>query len=813
MILLTWLTACRCSNAPIWAELEPAHLGAGPITLDLSKLVVDDRPGLVFEAQDDPDVLSELDGSQLTLTPQPGWTGETTIVLTAIDSCDNATTAILPVDALPPTGTTATAETCPVTFSYVAQGDADRVSVSGTFDDWDPEAHPLELVDGAYTATLSLAPGVYAYKFVELADRAFEAEQVWVCDPAAAEYVCDPGVAPAGQPFTQDCTPGANSCNSLLVVPDCNRPTLEVTELSIDRASGSVAATFAGKEGVAGGELELAVTLDGAPVDAPGGQVTASGLSVGRHELRATVTDGAGRASDEVVVPFWTDDFDWDRAVLYFAFVDRVYDGDAANDDPTGATGADWDGGDWAGLRAKLPYLDDLGVSVIWLSNPQTNADGAWGGDCSLTYAGYHAYWPVDALAPEPRFGTEDELLALVEDAHSRGIRVVMDWVGNHVHQDHPYATEHPEWFHAFEDCKANVGGQSNFDRIPEECWFAPYLPDVDYSNPEALHAMVEDALTWAEVYSLDGLRVDAVKHMSHGVVADLEARVERRLEHRAAGGDEEFWTVGETFDSAPRIAAYLGDDGLDGQFDFPLYWSIRSVFGYGQGQVMDLPAAWDASKAAFGDARMSTFLGNHDVNRFVTDAYEGSQGVCDGASIRTAQPPAAAWPYESLRLGFSFLFTMPGVPLVYYGDELGIPGHGDPDNRQPLRWHVDDWGAVGSVQDLEGRVADEELRTARHVRALARARAEHPALSEGGWIDWWREPDVGAYARSSGSDHALVILNRSGSERTLDNGLAFAGLPQGTYEDVLTGDTFTSAGDRVSIVVPARGSRVLVHQ
>lgn len=814
MILIAWLAACCNDQGPAWDELPLAYLGDGPVTIDLAPFAVDDRGALTFAVVDDPNVVTELDGSLLTLTPQPGWVGSTELVVTARDACENQADTTLVVDSRPPTTATGSADRCEVTFTHTPAGAPDRVMVAGTFNGWDPEADELVADGGTFRGTLSLAPGVYAYKLVEVSDRAFDPELVWICDPAADRMVCDPGVAPSGQPFTQTCAPGANACNSLLVVEDCNAPAVTVSSVEIDRGAGRVRASFVALPGATGSAPSLTVTLDGAPVDAPGGAVEATGLPAGRHALRAVATDAAGRASREVVVPFWTDAFDWDRGVVYFAFVDRVWNGDPTNDGPTGATGADYDGGDWEGLRQRLPYLEDLGVTVLWLSNPQENTDGAWAGSCGLTFAGFHAYWPSDPFACETNLGDEQALAALVEDAHARGMRVIMDWVGNHVHDDHPYATEHPDWFHAYEDCTATVNGQMNFDRIPEQCWFAPYLPDVNYANPEALHTMIEDALWWAETYDLDGFRVDAVKHMSHATVHNLEAEVERRLEHRAAGSDEEFWTVGETFDSAPRIAAYLGENGLDGQFDFPLYYSVRSVFGYGQGQVMDLLSAWDASKAVFGDARMSTFLGNHDVNRFTTDAWEGYQGVCAaGGGINVAGTPGASWPYESLRLGFTFLFTMPGLPLIYYGDEIGIPGHGDPDNRQPLRWHVDDLGGVNGVDDLEGRVSPDELATARHVRALAQARKAHPALSKGGWVEWWREPDVGAYARAAEGDVALVVLNRSGVDRTLENGLGFAGLPEGTYEDVLTGQTFTSAGDRLSVVVPARGSRVLVRR
>src|SRR5690606_12980529 len=146
-----------------------------------------------------------------------------------------------------------------------------------------------------------------------------------------------------------------------------------------------------------------------------------------------------------------------------------------------------------------------------------------------------------------------------------------------------------------------------------------------------------------------------------------------------------------------------------------------------------------------------------------------------------------------------------------YYGDELGLPGYGDPDNRQPLAWHADLDG-VGSVADLAARVDPHQAGVLRHVAALARARAAHPAFRYGDWVEWWREDALFAYAISHRGDHALVVLNRTDSFRQLDNGLSFAGLPTtGTYEDVLTGEVFAPSGDFVSVTVPARGSRVLV--
>ena len=186
---------------------------------------------------------------------------------------------------------------------------------------------------------------------------------------------------------------------------------------------------------------------------------------------------------------------------------------------------------------------------------------------------------------------------------------------------------------------------------------------------------------------------------------------------------------------------------------------------------------------------------------------------MCIRDRIAHAPAPTDPWAYESLRLGWTFLFTMPGRPLVYYGDELGMPGRNDPDNRQPLWWHTGgDVDGIDSVEAMASRLQPEQAATVRHVAALGKARKQHPALYTGTWQEWWNEYDLYAVARSASNDHALVLLNRSFETRQLDNGLSFAGLPEGTYVDVLTGQSFTSNGDALSVDVPGRGSRVLVH-
>jgi glycosidase len=818
LLIFGFLSGCCGNDAPAWIPLEPVLLDDGTTEIELLELVSDDKGTPVFTAEGTADVLAEISGTTLRLTPQPEWEGAATIVLTAVDGCDNAAVTELPVEH----GIEPDAASCGVELSYTAQGAPDAVTVAGAFNDWDPDADRMtDNGDGSWSITLDLDPGSYGYKFVELDEARFEDGQEWSCDPAADYIQCDAGYRePWDWSWSHECAPNNGSCNSLLVVESCAVPTLAVTTLDIDRASNQVTVTVEATPGAAAIATATA-RLDGLEVDAgwDGERFSATfeGLAEGRHTLRFDVVDADGVAAEQVYVPLWTDDWQWDEATMYFAFVDRFANGDPARDGSEGATAetGGYLGGDFEGLIGMLPYLDDLGVDVIWLSNAQDNTEGEWAGDCGKTYAGYHAYWPDDPHGVEEHFGSEDDLHRLIDTAHARGMRVIMDWVANHVHETHPYYVEHPEWFNGQAVCKDEVDGQQNWNRIPESCWFAPYLPDIDYTQPEPLTLMVDDALWWAKTYELDGFRVDAVKHMPHAVAWNLASAVHDELEHRDAGGDELFWTVGETFDGYDPIKAYIGDNQLVGQFDFPLYFDLRGAFIYGDTDLPGLMATTLTSEATWGDALMSNFLGNHDVMRWMSESTEGYQYVCpDGENIRIAPVSDDPYHYARMNLAWTWVFTQRAVPLIYYGDEIAVPGYTDPDNRQPLWWFTGgDLEGVTSVDTLAGRVTGNQGWVLDTVAQLSRARKDHPAMRSGPLVTWWEEPDVYAYSRTESGDAMIALFNRSGDDRSLGNGLSFAGLPtDGTYTDVVTGETFVAASDFVEVWLPANTARVLVH-
>ncbi len=709
------------------------------------------------------------------------------------------------------TDTASSDEGCPVTLTYTAQG-GERTSAVRL----DGELEGQLRQDGEQWAiTLNLEPGLYPYTLVETVDFSQASEERPYCDPAARQIHCAEGYKePWENVWAQDCTTPDPACESLLVVPDCEIPSLSAQEivLSEDRERLSI------QIAAAGSIAQAQASWNGEALEAwtgSGFQVDLSGLEPGRHTFRFRVTDDQGRQSEELWIPLWTDaeaEQGWRAGSLYFAFVDRLWNGDTANDDSEGTSVqlGDYMGGDWAGVRAMLPYLDDLGVRTIWLSNPQDNASGAWAGSCEQTYSGYHAYWPSAARQVEGHFGTEEELVALVDDAHARGMRVIMDWVGNHLHESHPWVAAHPEWFNSEAMCDGTTNGQENWTAIPERCWFAPYLPDIDYGQPAAMQAMLDEAIWWARTYDLDGFRVDAVKHMPHSVAWNLRARVQDQIEH---GGPGDFWTIGETFDGADPIQAYLGADQLHGQFDFPLYWAIRSSLASGSSSMRDLSSTMQDGASRYAGSRMSVFLGNHDIARFSTEAAEGGRDICDGDPLAQASGPwDGGRALQSLALSWVFVLTRPEVPLVYYGDELGLPGYGDPDNRQPFWWLVPT--LPGSVAEAAAQVDADRAEVLRTVQLLSQARAEHPALWSGDEVEWWLDDTVLAWARSTDESHVLVVLNAGEEARELTNGLSFAGLPEGgVWREVLSGGSVVAEGDSITVRVEARTGGVWVRE
>jgi glycosidase len=675
---------------------------------------------------------------------------------------------------------------CDVTLSFKPTTSVSVVQAGGEWNQFTPASTPMTAdKSGTYSATLTLPAGTYAYKIVT--------DGTWQLDP--------------GQPLRKYVD---GTENSALVVPDCRQPTLDSQTMSTTpQGRVRLVAQYtdgSDKAGLASSTATLDGTMVALDVTADGVfTVDQTGIAKGKHRLKLTATDGAGRTAI-LQAPFWIEDqpFSYTDGVLYFAFTDRFQNGDPTND--AKVTGVDdranYLGGDFAGITKAINdgWFDSLGVRTIWISPPQPNPDDAWVGTGGYMYTGYHGYWPIDGRTTQKRFGSLDDLKTLVKTAHSHGMRVLVDSVLNHVHQEHPYwlQNRYAGWFNGDGSCVCG-GTNCDWNTFALVCWFTPYLPDLNYGDYDAVTAMIDDALFWADEVDVDGFRVDAVKHFLSPAVRLLREELRRRFEHQGPL----YYLVGETFtgggDSDRQfIASFLGPDTLDAQFDFPFYWNTLGALGTFTQSMRDIEATCGSGDMEYHGAPMSPFFGNHDVPRFVSQA-EGVIAADTTTQAWTAPPaaPSTSLPYERLRMALTLLLTQPGVPLIYYGDEYGQPGTGDPDNRRFMKW--------------TGYSTDEQA-TLDHARTVGKLRGTLPALQRGTRSTLWIDDNVYIYVRAIGSDVALVGINRADTAFTQSVPMPATLVPvsDGTaLSDKLGGAGITVSGSAAQITIQPRSSAV----
>lgn len=491
-------------------------------------------------------------------------------------------------------------------------------------------------------------------------------------------------------------------------------------------------------------------------------------------------------------------EFDWRDAIIYFVFVDRFENGDPNNDGPLGLeAAADWQGGDWAGVAQKIEegYFNELGVNTLWLTVPLNNTQDSGAGTDGHQYSAYHGYWPQWLDEPEEHFGTLAELQALVELAHEHELKIIFDYAMNHVHSSSTTYQQHPDWFWPNDngqggDCVCGGGcGWEGADG--KRCWFTPYLPDFNFQNQAAREFSVGNAMQWIADTGADGFRLDAVKHIEDQWLLDLRARVSAEVESMSG---EHFYMVGETFTGDRDLIAYYVNPGmLDGQFDFPLRMQLVNKLIMRQGSMSELASFMDSNDDYYGAGIMSTFIGNHDIPRVIhlaEDVPVWNSEWTDGKDLAWSNIPLPnnLAPFERMALGFTLILTTPGAPLIYYGDEVGMAGAGDPDNRRFMQW--------------DGHSAGQEFLLDR-VMTLNAIRAERAPLRRGDRTTLFADADTFVYEMALGDERVYVALNRADSNRTA------GGLPDGDYQDLLGGQVIAGP----SVDMPARTSMVLIPQ
>ena len=684
-----------------------------------------------------------------------------------------------------------------VTFRFepdLATDDAPlpQVFVIGGFNDWSRTATPLRRQpDGALAATVAVTPGRYEYKLT--------VDGAEVLDPASRDSVANP----------------FGAYNNVLVVPPAVETGLVLRVVGTDpddpsqlrltlrsvRADGteSLPTELDDDDGVVALDGNRVLDDNALYIDPDAGEllVDLDAMRPGPRRLRLAARDGA-RVSPWVEIPVVDRraastasqaPFSWNDAVVYQIVVDRFYDGEHANSRPivqdSLAERANYQGGDLAGVLARIEdgTFDSLGVNVLWLSPLVDNPEAAYREFPAphRYYTGYHGYWPVQARAVEPRFGTMDDLRAVVDAAHGRGIKVLLDFVANHVHQDHPYVAQHPEWFGSLTlpDGSLNV---RRFDEHRLTTWFEPYLPSFDFeSSPEAVAQVADDAAWWLRESGADGFRQDAVKHIPIDFWRALTARL-------AEDGGERPFQIGETFGSYDLVASYVAPGLLDGQFNFALYNAAVAAFAR-DGSLAALADEVDASLRVFGPLHcMGNPISSHDKPRFPA-LVEGDDLDGWGPSPARVDDPAT---YRRQALALAYLLTTPGVPIVYYGDEIGLTGGDDPDNRRMMTW--------------DGLTPEQRALRAETSR-LVRLRRDTPALRIGTFETVHASDRLWAYRRTAPGSDVLVALNTGTVSADLEVALGAAALAG--FADAR--DPLGASASRWT--VPAGGYRVWVRQ
>ena len=451
---------------------------------------------------------------------------------------------------------------------------------------------------------------------------------------------------------------------------------------------------------------------------------------------------------------------DQQAQVLYSILIDRFYNGNTSNDwkinSPEVLDIVDYQGGDIAGITAKINegYFDKLGVNTLWISPITQNPWDAWGlypfpngnkYDSTKTYtkfSGYHGYWPIYATKLDDRFGTPEELRALLDTAHAHGINVILDYVANHMHINSPTLQEHPDWH----TDSLLPDGRRNFELWDEArltTWFDKHIPTLDLEREEVCEQMTDSALYWLANYDLDGFRHDACKHIPEGYWRMLGQKIATRWPNRP------IWMIGETYGSPELIGSYVKTGMLNAQFDFNVYFTAREALcGFkGLDQVMNNELT---SLRTYGSHHtMGNISGNHDQIRFASIAGGAIDIYCHGKEegwTREIGIGDTAMAYDRSILLEVLNLTLPGVPCIYQGDEYGEVGGNDPDNRHMMRFET---------------LNDEEKEMRNQVAELIHMRRNSMPLLYGEFIPLRDTPDEIIYERVYLGERVTVTINR----------------------------------------------------
>lgn len=458
--------------------------------------------------------------------------------------------------------------------------------------------------------------------------------------------------------------------------------------------------------------------------------------------------------------------------ILYLIMPDRFANGDPANDEPAESPGShdrgmprSWHGGDLRGVREHISYFKELGVTTLWLTPVVTNSGKQ----------DYHGYSATDLYAIDPHLGTLDDYKSLASELRQQQMKLFFDAVPNHVGPLHPWVREPPlpDWFHgtaqshlkSFSPVKNSFYGKldsANVANDPFEAladphatvamrqnltdgWFFGILPDLNTENPTVAKYLLQNSIWWVETAGLDGLRVDTFPYVPRRFWEQWHAGLRRIYPNLT--------TIGEVFHPDPVVTSFFAggrkrwdgiDTGVSTVFDFPLFSAMREVLVHGApaGQIANVLR----QDSLYPHPEwLIPFFANHDVPRMASE---------------TQSSP------EKLLCAFGLTLTLRGIPELYYGDEIGMTGGSDPENRHdfPGGWREDSKNAFEET----GRTLEQQ-RIFSAVKSLLKLRREHAALRTGKLFHVFSDDQLYLFVRQNDEERLLVVFNNSAKTQALN--------------------------------------------
>ena len=477
-------------------------------------------------------------------------------------------------------------------------------------------------------------------------------------------------------------------------------------------------------------------------------------------------------------------DFDWDEAVIYFAVTDRFFDGDTSNNDAYGVGdydtsdkgGSSYHGGDFAGLTQKLDYLQDLGVNTIWITPIVENiTDDQHDAKTDMETYGYHGYWASDFTKLNKHLGTEEEFAALIEAAHSRGMKLMVDVVLNHA----GYGTEN--YFNniltgedgnaikMLRDSSNTVSGDDKLDALSD-------LPDFVTEDAEVRDQLIKWQTGWMEKFDIDYYRVDTVKH--------VDSTTWSAFKNSLTKVNPDFKMIGEYAGAGyANTAGELGTGSMDALLDFDFNDFAQNFVG---GKISTVENSLLKRNGALNNtATMGNFLNSHDEDSLQYKLVDES---------RFSEEEA----YNLMKVAATLQITAKGQPLIYYGEEIGQAGKNTDwpyqTNRRDFDW-----------TELEAQKADSNS-IYNHYKTMLSIRNAYTDVFARGSRTSILSSDEGGYdviARSYGDTTLYVGMNIN--EKATEVTIPVSAEAGSKMENLYDGKEYTVSADKtVTVSIPA---------